>query len=515
MTEFRKGKPPSKRGFAAKAPPRGGKKEFSREAKVGSDKPRRSFNTSGATRGEKKFDRDDSAPRSPRPPRREGDSFKPRSRDGEGFKPRSRDGEFKPRSRDGDGERRAAPRRDSDRGGFGDRRSAPRRDDDRKSFGDRKPRFDRAEGGERRPAPRRDGEGFKPRSRDGDFKPRSRDGESSFGERRSAPRRDSDRGGFGDRRSAPRREDDRGSFSDRRSSPRRDDDRGSFGDRKPFKKDFGDKPFKKDFGAKKEYAKKEYSGGSGADKRADARKGHEHVIYGIHAVVAALQNTAREVKTLWVTETTQKKLEGIYDAKRHPAMTIVEKSDIDKFVPEDAVHQGLAVAVEPLQETFLSDLLSASRALNAKPQLVVVLDEVTDPHNVGAVMRSMAAFGAKALVVHKYNAPTVTGVMAKIATGAVEHIPMVVVTNLASAIEELQIAGYYILGLDEKATIKLTDIPRQRHLALVMGAEGEGLRGKTRNNCDAIASIPSYGPIASLNVSNAAAIALYEVTREA
>jgi 23S rRNA (guanosine2251-2'-O)-methyltransferase len=506
MTDSRKGKPPSKRGFAPKAAPRGGKKEFSREAKTGSDKPRRSFNTSGATRGEKRFDRDD-APRSPRPPRRDGDSFKPRSRDGEGFKPRSRDGESS------FGDRRSAPRRDSDRGSFGDRRSSPRRDDDRKSFGDkkfgdRKPRFSRDEVGERRPPrsrdgegfkPRsRDGEGFKPRSRDGDFKPRSRDGESSFGERRSAPRRDSDRGGFGDRR----------------SSPRRDDDRKSFGDRKPFKKDFGDKPFKKDFGAKKEFAKKEYSGGSGAEKRADARKGHEHVIYGIHAVIAALNNEARQVKTIWATATTAKKIDGIFDADRHPEITLVDKSDIDKYVPEDAVHQGLAIAVEPLQETFLSDLLSASRAINAKPQLVVVLDEVTDPHNVGAVMRSMAAFGAKALVVHKYNAPTVTGVMAKIATGAVEHIPMVVVTNLATAIEELQIAGYYILGLDERATIKLTDVPKQRHLALVMGAEGEGLREKTRNACDAIAAIPSYGPIASLNVSNAAAIALYEATRE-
>ncbi len=511
MTDSRKGKPTSKRGFAPKAPARGGKKEFSREAKVGSprksDGPKRSFDLS---KGTKRFDRDDA----PRADRRSSDR-----RDSERRTSERRDfGDKKPFKKEF-GERRSAPRRDSDRGGFGDRRSGPRRDDDRKSFsdrkfGDRKPRFDRDDAGERRP-PRsrdgegfksrsRDGEGFKPRSRDGYFKPRSRDGGSSFGDRRSAPRRDSDRGGFGDRR----------------SSPRRDDDRKSFGDRKPFKKDFGDKPFKKaidkkDWGAKKEFAKKEYSGGSGAEKRADARKGHEHVIYGIHAVIAALNNEARQVKTIWATATTAKKIEGIYDEDRHPQITMVDKSDIDKYVPEDAVHQGLAIAVEPLQETFLSDLLSASRAINAKPQLVVVLDEVTDPHNVGAVMRSMAAFGAKALVVHKYNAPAVTGVMAKIATGAVEHIPMVVVTNLATSIEELQMAGYYILGLDERATIKLTDVPKQRHLALVMGAEGEGLREKTRNGCDAIAAIPSYGPIASLNVSNAAAIALYEATREA
>jgi 23S rRNA (guanosine2251-2'-O)-methyltransferase len=238
-------------------------------------------------------------------------------------------------------------------------------------------------------------------------------------------------------------------------------------------------------------------------------------LYGVHAVIAALKNKDRQVTTIWVTDAGQKRLEDAWDVKRHPSLTIVDKHAMERLVPEGAVHQGLAIAVEPLTETFLSDIISMTRIPNVKNQLVVLLDEVTDPHNVGAVMRSMAAFGATALIVHKYNAPTVTGVLAKTATGAVEHVPMVVVTNLAGAMEVLQLAGFYLLGMDENASVKLTDIPRDRHMALVFGAEGEGLRARTRSSCDAIASIPSFGPISSLNVSNAAAITLYEVTRNA
>lgn len=402
--------------------------------------------------------------------------------------------------------RRAAPRRDGDE-----------RRDTKRSFD--KPAGERRTGGDRRFAERRQGEERRrddraparsgPRSSFGD-KPAGRSSEGRSFEHKTYDRKPREDGDF-----KPRRPREEGDFKTRREyKPREEGGRSSFG-----KKEFGDKrsfdrkPFgdKKSFGDRKPRDKFEKpEAGAGAA----ARKGHEQMLYGVHAVVAALENKQRTVTAIWATETAAERIAAVFDKKRHPAITTVNKFDVERLLPEGAVHQGLAIAVEPLAETFLSDILSAARVANAARQVIVVLDEVTDPHNVGAVMRSMAMFGAKNLIVHKYNAPTVTGVMAKTATGAVEHVAMTVVTNLAAAIEELQIAGFYILGLDEKATVKLTEVPHDRHIVLVFGAEGEGLRAKTRSVCDAIASIPSLGPIASLNVSNAAAITLYEVTRE-
>lgn len=412
-----------------------------------------------------------------------------------------------------------APRRSSDDRPRGDTSSRPRRnfaDKPKRDFGDRprrdfgdKPSRPRTESSDRPrrsfdDRPKRDF-GDRPK-RDFSDKPKR-----DFGDRPRAPRGESSdrpRRNFADKPSRPRTESSdrpRRSFDDR---PKRD-----FGDRP--KRDFSDKP-RRDFGdrprtERKTFSKKEIpAAGSGAI----ARKGHENVLYGVHAVVAALQNVQRTITKIYATESSQKHIEDFLDAARHPEITIVDRDAVDRYVPEGAVHQGIAILSEPLPETFLSDIISASRVPNAARQVVVVLDEVTDPHNVGAIMRSMATFGARAMIVHKYNAPTVTGTIAKIATGAAEHIPMVVVTNLAATLEELQLAGFYVLGLDEKATVSLTAVPRDRSVALVLGAEGHGLRPKTRSVCDAIAAIPSLGPIASLNVSNAAAIALYEVTRE-
>lgn len=442
-------------------------------------------------------------------PRKEFSDRKPRSSSGDGERPRfKRDasGDSRPKRDFGDRPRRDfsdRPKRD-----FGDR-PAPRSRDD--SFGERRP--PRRSEGTSSDRPKRDF-GDRPPRREFNDRPARSTGDRDrpkrdFGDR---PKRD-----FGDRPARPRSDSTGEKRYVKKEYPPRGEYRGDGPSYDRAKRDFGDRP-KREGGAKP-FAKSDngaagsYFGGSGAEKREEKRKGHEHVIYGLHAVAAVLNNEARQIKDIWVTEAGQKRLDGIWDVDRHPEQTIVDKNVMERLLPDGAVHQGIAVAVEPLQETFLSDVLNAERVPNAKPQLVVVLDEVTDPHNVGAVMRSMAMFGAKALIVHKYNAPTVTGALAKTATGAVEHVPMVVVTNLATALEELQIAGFYVLGLDEKATVKLTDVPRDRSIALVLGAEGEGLRAKTRTACDAIASIPSFGPISSLNVSNAAAIAMYEVTR--
>lgn len=416
--------------------------------------------------------------------------------------PRKEFGDRKPRNSFGDGER---PRFKRDAGSD----SRPKRsfgDKSKRDFDDR-PTRSRSEGSSDR-RPKRD---FNDRPKR-DFSDRPK---RDFGDRPARrdfadkPKRD-----YGDKKPFAKKDyPPRGEY--RGKGPSYDRPKRDFDDRKPaFKKSYGAKPFAKKDAGNERGAAKDYFGGSGADKREEKRKGHEHVIYGLHAVAAVLNNPNRTIKDLWVTESGQKRLEGIWDEARHPEITIVDKNVMERLLPDGAVHQGIAVAVEPLQETFLGDILNAERLPNPKPQLVVVLDEVTDPHNVGAVMRSMAMFGAKALIVHKYNAPTVTGALAKTATGAVEHVPMIVVTNLATALKEMQMAGFYILGLDENATVKLTDVPRDRSIALVLGAEGEGLREKTRSACDAIAAIPSFGPIASLNVSNAAAIAMYEMTRK-
>ena len=195
----------------------------------------------------------------------------------------------------------------------------------------------------------------------------------------------------------------------------------------------------------------------------------------------------------------------------HPSVTLVEKPELDRLLPKGAVHQGVAINVSPLAEIFLTDLIIASQT---RPQTVLVmLDEVTDPHNIGAILRSMAAFGAHGLITHRYNSPGITGTLAKTATGAIEHIHIAEVTNLARSLQELSEAGFTVVGCDERATHAIDNLPPSDKYVLVLGAEGKGLRPSTRAQCSVIASIPTTGPIASLNVSNAAAIALFCLQR--
>ncbi len=238
-------------------------------------------------------------------------------------------------------------------------------------------------------------------------------------------------------------------------------------------------------------------------------------IFGFHAVAAAWLNPRRVCRRLLLTTAGKKTLDEILPQARklnvrRPDFEMVEHSTLDKLVPSGAVHQGIVLTVEALPEPDLEDVLGDE---NEKACLIV-LDQVTDPHNVGAILRSASAFGAKALLVTERHAPATTGTLAKAASGALEHVPIVRVSNLAQSLGILQKANYWCIGLDESGPNNLHQIKMPQKVALVLGAEGEGLRRLTRERCDEIARLPTKPPIGSLNVSNAAAVALYEVMRK-
>jgi 23S rRNA (guanosine2251-2'-O)-methyltransferase len=236
------------------------------------------------------------------------------------------------------------------------------------------------------------------------------------------------------------------------------------------------------------------------------------LLWGIHAVMEAWRNPSRQCFRLWLTEAGKASLaDGIAtDIRSRPQPVLVERHDLDKLLPPHSVHQGVVLEAAPLPEPQLHEVLKTAEASG----LIIVLDQVTDPHNVGAILRSAAAFGAGAVIMTERNAPPTTGVLAKSASGAVEHVPLIRVTNLSRALNELQEAGFWCVGLAEEAERDLSALDLSARTAVVLGAEGEGLRRLTRENCDELARLPTGGRIGSLNVSNAAAIALYEARRQ-
>jgi 23S rRNA (guanosine2251-2'-O)-methyltransferase len=189
---------------------------------------------------------------------------------------------------------------------------------------------------------------------------------------------------------------------------------------------------------------------------------------------------------------------------------IVPREALDRLLPPGAVHQGLILEAEPLPESDLDEVL----ALAPAPSTLVVLDRANDPHNVGAVLRSAAAFGASAVVLPRDHAPAITGALAKSASGALEVVPLVIVTNLARALDAMKEARFWCVGLTEDAEQTLAQIDLKGRVALIVGAEGGGLRRLTREGCDFLARLPTGGPVSALNMSNAAAIALYECARQ-
>lgn len=235
-------------------------------------------------------------------------------------------------------------------------------------------------------------------------------------------------------------------------------------------------------------------------------------LFGTHAVTAAWANPARFVHTLYITENALADFDLKSPAKR-PAPTIVTKEDLDRALPAGTVHQGIALSCQALEEIDLDDMI---RAGDDQPRsMLVILDQVTDPHNIGAILRSACAFGAHGLILQRKHAPEVTGIMAKTACGALEHVPMASETNLSRAIEKCQAAGYFVIGLDEHGEKAIGDLPAYDKCVLVMGAEGPGLRRLIKENCDVLARLPMHGPMPSINVSNAAAVALYALSEKA
>ncbi|MGE0501778.1 MAG: TrmH family RNA methyltransferase [Rhizobiaceae bacterium] len=228
-------------------------------------------------------------------------------------------------------------------------------------------------------------------------------------------------------------------------------------------------------------------------------------LYGLHTVRAAIDNPRRKISRLLVTRNALERLEIADPAALPFPAEIVDPKAIDRLVGADAVHQGALVEAEPLVPKRLGALGDAS--------LVVVLDQVTDPHNVGAVLRSAVAFGAGALVTTARHSPAESGVLAKAASGALEHIDLIEVKNLAEALDDLARSGFQTVGLDSEGHVEMEKSFTGRKIALVLGAEGKGLRQKTRETVAVLARLDMPGPIRSLNVSNAAAVALYAAKR--
>lgn len=238
-------------------------------------------------------------------------------------------------------------------------------------------------------------------------------------------------------------------------------------------------------------------------------------LYGLHAVKAALANPRRRHHRLLLSDDAAESLRAdtnVAGILKEMAVEATNRDGIGRVLPPGAVHQGAALLSEPLTDVALEDVLD--RAAEAEKSVVVVLDQVTDPQNVGAILRSAAAFGADAVLVPDRHAPPETGALVKAASGAVEVVPLVRVINLARALEELKKAGFWIAGLDGQAPQTLAAADMTGKVVLVLGAEGEGLRRLTRDHCDILVRLPISERMESLNVSAAAAVALYELVRK-
>ena len=243
--------------------------------------------------------------------------------------------------------------------------------------------------------------------------------------------------------------------------------------------------------------------------RPSQAQGGKPRFWGRHPVTAALANPERIVRKIWGTREAIAALGGLPSTI---PVTYADAGDLARLVPGDAPHQGLVAEVDPLEDIWLGDLLMQGADDN-RPLLV--LDQVTDPHNVGAVLRSAAAFDALGIVTQDRHAPAESGALARAASGALESVPWVRVVNLARALEEMAEATYWRIGLTGEGEMTLAESLGHPKVALVLGAEGEGMRANTEAHCDQLARLPISLKVESLNVSNAAAIALYAVATAA
>jgi 23S rRNA (guanosine2251-2'-O)-methyltransferase len=251
--------------------------------------------------------------------------------------------------------------------------------------------------------------------------------------------------------------------------------------------------------------------------RPKPRDGGERWLYGRHPVAAALANPDRRWRRLAVLPSQEEEAKALVaDAQAvrrgdGEPIRILDRAGLAGLVGEDAVHQGLALEVEPLEILDLDDVLRGAAV--AESTVLVVLDQVSDPQNVGAILRAAAAFGAKGVVIAAHGAAPMSAALAKAASGALELVPLIPAVNLARALERLKEAGFWCCGLDERAPQLLAELDLGSRVALVLGAEGDGLRRLVRESCDYLARLPTTPAMPSLNVSTAAAIALYELSR--
>ncbi|MDB5490443.1 MAG: ribose methyltransferase substrate binding family protein [Micavibrio sp.] len=302
------------------------------------------------------------------------------------------------------------------------------------------------------------------------------------------------------------------------------------------KRDFADRP-KKDFGdrPKRAYAKKDFGDAPRRSETREARPvrdvrptrapreeraprepkvslGPRANLFGLHAVREAWLNPKRSIHAIYLTEANESQFEPVMEKAQRkglirPQVKILDKEDFERLVGRDTVHQGAAMSAAPQEECYIQDIISIGA--DKEKSVIVMLDQVTDPHNVGAILRSACAFGADGVVMQKRHAPDLDGIVAKTASGAAEHIPVAYETNLSRTLEELTEAGYTIIGLDEHSETSLSEVEVPAKAVLILGAEGDGMRRLIRDHCDVLVTLPTRLPIASLNVSNAAAVALY------
>jgi len=228
--------------------------------------------------------------------------------------------------------------------------------------------------------------------------------------------------------------------------------------------------------------------------------GHTSLIYGTHAVRAAIRSGRREILNFFASPQAAQRLEAEFAAAGLTAQ-IVSNEELAKRLGPQAVHQGLLLEAKPLETIDISDI-------ETKSGIVLALDQITDPHNVGAIVRTAAAFEVDAIVTTERHSPDFSGLIAKVASGGLDFVPIAVITNFARGLERLADLGYLRVGLDSEAPIDFTEAPLTRPVALVLGGEGKGLRRLSRENCDVLARLDMPGPIKSLNVSNACAVAL-------
>lgn len=234
------------------------------------------------------------------------------------------------------------------------------------------------------------------------------------------------------------------------------------------------------------------------------------VLYGRHAVAAALANTGRSVAKLLCTKENAAEFQDLAN-NRHIPLNIVDRKEIDKLLPREAVHQGVALVCSERPACDLEDVIAL--ADKCEKCHVLILDQVTDPQNIGAIIRSAVAFNTLALIVQDKNTPAETGAMAKASAGMIEHLPIARVTNLSRAIEQLKNAGFWTIGMDGYAQNTVAEMNKSGKTAIIMGSEGKGMRRLVEESCDATVKLPMNEKVESLNVATAAAIVLYELNK--